>query len=79
MTLPADDGDCLDDEFDAVINEREKDDKKGVKKTVKCGSQSHVILINLENKKFRWLFIAAVSSVDVLLKFNDVAKISRWK
>lgn len=53
MTLPADDGDCLDDEFDAVINEREKDDKKGVKKTVKCGSQSHVILINLENKKFR--------------------------
>lgn len=32
MTLPADDGDCLDDEFDAVINEREKDDKKGVKK-----------------------------------------------
>ena len=53
MTLPEDDGDCLDDEFDAVINERKKMTKKGLRKTVKCGSQPHVILINLENKKFR--------------------------
>lgn len=33
MTLPADDGDCFDDEFDAVINERKATmTKKGVKK-----------------------------------------------
>lgn len=29
MTLPADDGDCLDDEFDAVINAT----KKGLRKS----------------------------------------------